>query len=246
MAQETTTLDRLEVALWPEFDRAAVLVLYRIKLDASVALPATVAVPIPTDVGIPHAVAKRMKGQLYNQQYERVVNGDTATINIKTDSKEIQIEYYAPITMKDAQREVVFVSPPGLNIKEFAYEVQQPAGATDFALTPSHSKEGTGANGLKHYLANLGPLAPADQATIKITYQNPSKALSLNLIKQKQAAQVPAPGSGAAPPPFPSTTQPPIPPQAQDDGGLPWWIYLLLVGLALLWAVPMLTKKKKE
>ena len=56
-AQEEPTLESLEIALWPEFDRPEVLVIYRGQLDADVALPALVEITLPARVGQPTAVA---------------------------------------------------------------------------------------------------------------------------------------------------------------------------------------------
>ena len=56
-AQGGANLERLEIAIWPEYDRPSALVIYKARLDTSVDLPAVVRLPIPASVGAPHAVA---------------------------------------------------------------------------------------------------------------------------------------------------------------------------------------------
>ena len=49
-AQGSFAVESLVVSLWPEYDRAEVLVLYEIHLGATTTLPTQVRVPIPASV----------------------------------------------------------------------------------------------------------------------------------------------------------------------------------------------------
>ena len=74
--QDAPRAERLTIAFWPEYDRSAVLVTYRVELAPTVAVPALVELTIPADVGMPHAVAKRgADGGLYLTLSTREVNG---------------------------------------------------------------------------------------------------------------------------------------------------------------------------
>ena len=52
-----TALDRLEIELWPDYDRPALLVLLTGVLPPGTAMPAAVSIPIPADADI-NAVAR--------------------------------------------------------------------------------------------------------------------------------------------------------------------------------------------
>ena len=55
-AQGMLSLATLEVALWPEYDRPEVLVIYKAKLPADISLPVDVSLKIPAIAGEPFAV----------------------------------------------------------------------------------------------------------------------------------------------------------------------------------------------
>lgn len=57
LAQDTPSLSNLEVALWPEFDRPEVLVIYRGLFAPETPLPLLVEIRIPARAGEPTAMA---------------------------------------------------------------------------------------------------------------------------------------------------------------------------------------------
>jgi len=74
LAQEETRIERLEVVLWPEYDRPAVLVFLRVQLAGGASLPMHVELRILAAVGEPHAVATRgIDGSLVYAEYTRQV-----------------------------------------------------------------------------------------------------------------------------------------------------------------------------
>ncbi len=119
-AQEPAqSLAKLDVALWPEYDKPAVLVMYRAQLPADAKLPATVPLRIPAGVGDPHAVAtKHADGGLFTATYVRTVQGDWATINITADVADVQLEYYAPLDTSKPERKVTWTWPGGIAVQD--------------------------------------------------------------------------------------------------------------------------------
>ena len=59
-AQSIPRLDRLEVAIWPEYDQPAALIIIRGFVSADTPLPAVIPLAMPFDVPEPNAVAKRL------------------------------------------------------------------------------------------------------------------------------------------------------------------------------------------
>jgi hypothetical protein len=177
--QGPVALDRLEVVLWPEYDRPAVLVMLRGFVDPGVALPAEVAVPIPESAGMPHAVAKRGPDDtLLVAPYTREVEAKWASIRVVTDSPEIRIEYYLPLRIRDDVRSFTYQWPGGLEVRQLAYEVQQPRGATDFVVQPPAGRQLVGTNGLVYHLAELGSWSSDASATIEIGYSKTGSELA--------------------------------------------------------------------
>jgi hypothetical protein len=209
-AQRTTTvpqlpataaarLDRLEVSLWPEYDRLAMLVLYRATLPAQAKLPATVTLLIPAIVGVPHAVAARgADGRLLNAQFTREVAGEWARVVILTDNPAVQLEYYAELATDGSKRRFAFSWPGGPEIGALTFEVQQPPTASNLTLTPAALSQSVHDDGLTYHRAELGAVKAGASARLELTYEKPSAALT-------------APQSPASPPPQDAAASPAAP-----------------------------------
>ena len=199
-AQTESRLARLEVALWPEYDRAAVLVILKGWLVVDAALPTTVPLPMPARAGQPHAVAKKAAdGRLLMAQHTVDVQGDWATVNVVTDGREVRLEYYVDLATTDPLRRVVFTWPGGLDVRQVSYEVMQPIAAEDLSVEPPPSRQSVGSDGLTYYMGELGPKTPLDTFTIGITYTKTTSALTAMALQPTAPAVGQPPPAGARP-----------------------------------------------
>ena len=90
LAQQSHTFDEFEIALWPEYDRMAMLVIYQVSLSPDTPLPATVRLSIPASVGEPHALAAWYPdGRLDDSvTWARETEGEWSIITIETPTTE--------------------------------------------------------------------------------------------------------------------------------------------------------------
>jgi hypothetical protein len=199
-AQSTLSLAKLEVDLWPEYDRPEMLVIYHMFLDGGVTLPANVVVSIPAASGEPAAVAVRNPdGQLYNVAYTRVVNGQVAQISFSAPVTEIQFEYYDPgLTKNGANHSFIYSWPGEYPVKSFSVQVQQPSGATSMKITPSLGSGIPGEGGLLYFTSDLGALQPQQQLSVSLSYQKTNDNLSVQTGKVGPSAPVDAGTPGRA------------------------------------------------
>jgi len=199
-ATPAARLDRLEVSLWPEYDRLAMLVLYRATLAPQAKLPATVTLPIPAIAGMPHAVATRgADGQLLNAQFTREVAGEWARVVILTNSPAVQLEYYAELATDGSKRRFAFSWPGGPEIGALTFEVQQPPTATSLTLTPAAASQSVHDDGLTYHRADLGGVKSGATARLELTYEKPSASLTapqspVSAPQQGEASPGAAPG----------------------------------------------------
>jgi hypothetical protein len=191
-AQTPVSLAKLEVDLWPEYDRPDMLVVYHMFLDPSTALPANLVVSVPAAAGEPAAVAVRnADGQLYNVAYTRVVNGDLAQISFSTSALEIQFEYYDPgLTKNGPIRSFTYQWPGGYAVKAFSVQVQQPSGASSMQITPTLGAGIPGEGGLMYFSSDLGALSAQQLMTVSLTYQKSTDNLSVQTGKVGPSAPV--------------------------------------------------------
>jgi hypothetical protein len=180
-AQTAVSFSKLEVDLWPEYDKPEVLVIYHIFLEAGTALPANLMLSIPTAAGDPAAVAVRnADGQLYNVAYNRIVNGQVAQIAFSSPVSEIQFEYYDPGLVKNGtQRSYTYHWTGEYAVRAFAAQVQQPALASNIQITPAMGKGTPGEGGLVYYNSELGALQVQQQASVSLSYEKSEDTLSV-------------------------------------------------------------------
>ncbi len=180
--QQAVAFSNMQIALWPEYDRPGVLVIYRIVLAKDVSLPTRLSLRIPAAVGEPNAVAEIdvAAGGLVNVAYARQVSGDWAVLDFTARSTEIQIEYYDPaIIRQDISRHFEYLWPGDYSIQALSIEIQQPLGASNLRISPSLGAGTPGQDGLTYYLAEIGAVTAGQAFKISLDYDKVSDDLSV-------------------------------------------------------------------
>lgn len=223
-AQAPLTLSKLEIDLWPEYDRADMLVIYHMFLDPSVSLPANVTIRIPEESGDPFNLAVRNEdGRLYNIPFTRVSKGEWGEISFSAPRPEIQLEYYDPnLNKDDAKRTYEYQWPGDYAVKSLFIQVQQPVGASGMQISPALGDPSPGEGGLMYYGAEIGSIPADTPFTLKLSYTKQNDQLSV------QAGQV-APAS-----PINAST-----PGRATLGSVWWWVLgaaaVLLIAVGIWW-----------
>lgn len=222
-AETKPRLASLEVTLWPEYDRPAVLVMLHGRLVPNTALPATVHLPMPVIAGKPHAVAKRTRdGRLVLASHTVNITGKSAIVNVLTDEPEIRLEYYVDLTTTDPQRRYVFTWPGGMAIEQVTYEVLQPIGAEGLSVKPP-GRQSVGSDGLTYYLGDLGPKGSNESFSIGVTYTKTTPILTALALQSQGTPGGQAPG-GMSPPPAATPS---------GSGGATPWLVVMVIGFAV-------------
>jgi hypothetical protein len=175
-AQPATRLESLEVALWPEYDRPQVLVIYLARASAGLKAPLTFELPIPAAVGEPHAVAAWYPdGQLDDQiEWSRTVDGVWATISAEVETTGLWIEYYAPFEVDGTRTSFPYQWPGGVDITSFSYEVMHPVGSQDVNVEPTGETE-LDDDGMRYTRSQLGAAGVDRALSIEVSYDQPSR-----------------------------------------------------------------------
>lgn len=217
-AQETPTLGSLEIALWPEFDRPEVLVIYRGQLDADVPLPAPIEIYLPARAGQPTAVAYVDEaGQRFNQQYTTRVEGDWLVVSFELGAPSFQLEYYDVLPADTSgKRTYTYAYTADYPTTSLNLEFQVPPTAEGFVLDPPADAVIEGADALTYHLVQVGAVASGDTQEWTFAYVKDNSDLTASGLVQPE---VPAPGPAA-----PATTQ----------GGGNSTIWIVLVALVAL------------
>ena len=193
-AGNSVTISKLEVNIWPEYDRPETLVIYRITLSSDTKLPAQISLRIPRAAGSPYSVAiKDLDGLLYDLEYTLVSEGDWDRIDLITPGSELQVEYYDPgIQIDGLQHTVNFRWFGDYPIQDLTVIVQQPRGAYNLSISPDL---GTGTtnpdDNLVYYKSSLGPLDAGTPFNLTLKYDKADNSLSATLVSVKPSGQFP-------------------------------------------------------
>ena len=191
-------LATLSVALWPEYDRPEMLVIYWGEFADDVSLPVAVEWRIPATAGGPSALAANdpEKG-LLNLDYTSREEGDWLVLSFELSTPGFQVEYYAPLVESGDERSYVFAYPGDYPVWAFSLSAQQPRTAQQFALEPAASAVSEGADGLTYHEVQGVPLAQGEARSWTVRYVKADALLSSPAEEPAQAAATPPPAGAA-------------------------------------------------
>jgi hypothetical protein len=195
---ENAPLAALDIAVWPEYDQPAVLVIYRAQLAADAPLPANVFIRIPASVvgGKPHAVAGSDPAQgLLNIPYTVNAEGDGLLVSFTTAYQAFQLEFYDAIDLTQPERRYTLTWPGDASVDSVTLQVQEPFGAHEFKVTPEVGPGQRENDGLVYHLADLGGRPAGQPVTIELAYTKTDARTSVDALSLTVSAPTPQPAS---------------------------------------------------
>lgn len=177
-------LSVLEIALWPEFDRPEVLVIFQGQLANDVPLPATLTLTLPQGVDEPHSVASVDEaGQRLNAAYEVQVVGDVVEVTYTSlEHRAFQFEYYWDfLEVEGSERRFTFRYSLDAPVDDLTLVVQQPSDATDVALNPLPTESFVGYADLTYHRLSLGAVEAGQTVEWQASYEAVSH-LSIDIV----------------------------------------------------------------
>ena len=194
---KATAIDSLTIELWPDYDRASVLVLLTGALPADTTLPATVTLPIPETAHL-NAVARidssdgKMKDDLSSSP---VPNG----ISFITPDLRFRLEYYLPYAVNNNQRTFSFSWLASISVNKFKLKIQRPLFASQFTTEPASINVYSGEDGLTYYTFPEKAIPAGQSFSVRVGY-----AMSADQLSAERLAQ---PGKAVQKPGLPSTAR---------------------------------------
>jgi len=177
---KATAIDSLTVELWPDYDRASVLVLLTGALPADTTLPATVTLPIPETAQL-HAVARidSSDGQMKDDISSSPVPDGLSFI---TPDLRFRLEYYFPYAVNNNQRTFNFSWLAAISVNKFKLKVQRPLFASQLTTEPVSINIFSGEDGFTYY-AFSEQVVPAGQLfSVRVDYTMTKDQLSVERL----------------------------------------------------------------
>ncbi len=184
-AQAAPTLDKLQVEVWPEFDRPSALVLIHGVLPATTPLPATVSLRIPA-TGQLNATAYQDADQKLLMATNTVsAEGEWQRVTFSVPALNFRVEYYDPgLTMADQARTFAFNWISDYAVAAVEARVQEPVDARDLQVDPPFALAGTLDLGLNYYTRDYGAVAAGAPIAFTLKYTKPTATLSQSVVSQ--------------------------------------------------------------
>lgn len=197
---DTPTISELEIAIWPEFDRPEVLVIYRGVFAPDTVLPVPVEIRIPADAGQPTAVAYVDEaGQRFNQEYTTRVEGDVLVVSFDLGTLGFQLEYYHALPIDSAgQRLYTYAYTADYGITALNLEFQVPSSAEGFLLDPAADSAAREADGLTYHLVEAGQVAQGETQSWTFLYQKDNSDLTASAFTSPGESTPPALAAAAS------------------------------------------------
>ncbi|MGQ9501075.1 MAG: hypothetical protein ACUVSF_12270 [Anaerolineae bacterium] len=213
IAQSPNELARLTIALWPEYDRSEVLVIYQGEVAPETPLPAMVRLDLPAQVQQMHAVAyvdEVTNALITLEDFRLEVTPEGKLLTLTTPARRFHAEYYADDLMsrEGASRTIQYVFTAPVTIANFNFEVQQPVGAFDFTSDPAPISTEKRGDGLSYARYPVERLTAGASRSLRVSYQRTTNLLSLEA--QRETTE--------------SSASPPVPPTTSTGLPLEWGI----------------------
>lgn len=185
-AQAGISIKSVNISLWPEYDRAEMLVIEYIILSSQVTLPTQIQVRIPA-AAVLHTVAIGADRDTVTDQgveYSTDTRGDWQILSITASAPAIQVEYYDPsLARKDALRSYTYQWQSDYPVADFLVLFQQPFEASDFKSTLDLQDDGVHSDGMQYYFSSLGSIPAGKLLTFDLSYQRSIEDLSVSRLE---------------------------------------------------------------
>ncbi len=170
--QADSTPDRLAsltVSVWLEYDRPGALYIYQGDLPAGTPLPARLTFRLPKE---PSSTAGIDAGGTYHYVRPDISqDGQDVVVSYQTNWPSFQLEYYDDVLRSQGPvRELDFRYRADYAVEQLSLAVKEPYAASAFTLDPVADGQSQGEDGLTEHRRNLGPVAPGQELSWKITY----------------------------------------------------------------------------
>ena len=180
--QTEIEIERLQIDIWPEYDRSDVLIIYRLSLSDDVSLPATLTLRMPRAASEPYNVAMEdVDGMLYTLDYTMSEQDDWMLVTLTTPSPSVQFEYYDPLIQRNENiRDYDFTWLGDYTVQSLSLVVQKPTNTLEFNLDPDMGEGEVQQDGLRYFTKMYGTIEAGTVFTVHLNYDKPNETLSAN------------------------------------------------------------------
>jgi len=185
-AQDKVAIQSINVSLWPEYDKAEMLVINSMMLSADTALPVQLDVRVSADAVL-HTVAVGTSSENVSDlgiKYTTKKDGEWLVVSIDVTGPAIQLEYYDLNLKKDVDlRSYSYRWLSDYDVADFVAVFQEPFDATQFKASLPLQDDGIHSDKMQYYFSDVGAVPAGKVFTFDLSYQKPTDVLSVSRLE---------------------------------------------------------------
>jgi hypothetical protein len=192
-AQNKVAIQSVNVSLWPEYDKAEMLVINSIVLSKDTVLPVQLDVHVPADAVLHTVAVGESSGAVSDQGIDcktkknctKKKDGDWLVVSINATGPAVRIEYYDPGLKKDGNlRSYSYRWLGDYDVTDFVAVFQEPFDATQFKSSLSLQDDGVHPeDNMQYYSSDVGAVPAGKVFTFDLSYQKPTNELSVSRLE---------------------------------------------------------------
>ncbi|NIS17942.1 MAG: hypothetical protein GWN96_17315, partial [candidate division Zixibacteria bacterium] len=164
-----SVIDSLDIEIWPDYDRASVLVLLTGTLPGDTRLPASVTLPLPEAAQL-NAVA-RIDGKDGIMKDDIVSSINSAgMLTFITPDLRFRMEYYLPYVVDKSRRSFDYTWLATVNVNHLQLRVQRPTWANTLNTEPATANVVRGGDGFDYHIFPARPVPAGKPFLLKVDY----------------------------------------------------------------------------
>jgi hypothetical protein len=196
-----TVLDSLVIEIWPDYDKASVLVLLTGTLPDDTRFPASVTLPLPETAQL-NAVARidssddTMKDDIFSS------TNPSGTLTFITPDLRFRVEYYLPYKVNNNQRSFDYTWLADIAVNQFQLKVQQPIASGSLKTEPAAGNVLKSGDGFDYHIFSPRTVPSGQPFSLHVEYNMTTSQLSVERLPPSntgiQAPVLPATSTAGA------------------------------------------------
>lgn len=186
LAAAAPRLQRLQIDIWPEYDRPAVLVILKGEIAGNGDAATPLSLRIPASSGGPSALAysAQESGPLLNLSHERFPpDAGFITLRFTVPARFFHVEFYDPLDTRGAERSYRYLWPGDLPVENLRVTLQEPAASSGLTVRPALAQLTVGSDNLRYRSTELGSVPLGKTLPIEIAYAKPDRRNTVEILK---------------------------------------------------------------
>jgi hypothetical protein len=212
-------IETLDIEIWPDYDRASVLVLLTGTLSDNTRFPASITLPLPENARL-NAVARidQQDGAMKDDIFS--VPDTSGSIKFITPDPGFRVEYYLPYSINNNQRSFDFTWQAAIPVQNFQLRVQRPTSARTLNTEPAAANVARSGDGFTYHTFPARAVPAGIPFSLHVNYIMTSDHLSATGLPSAN-----------------TNIQNPISPATPKSGsGINWALIAIIAGGILIFA----------